>query len=234
MTNSGDRESYNSETRQETYTDSYGNTHTNLTLSSETVNNNPNNVKSYRNGYVNGREIERNYQQANLAARDEENASRGLLLGILLTSVAGLIVGAFWYFNQPRETVVEETQPVVTPSPSKDLATPNFTPQPQQTTIIERTREVPVVIPQPQQQAPSITLPPSSPEINVTVPPQQPATSATQTTSPSKSSTDTPAAGNRSNTSENAVPQSPEESKSISNSDSSTTDDKDTDKSNPR
>lgn len=227
MTNSGDRESYNSETRQESYTDSYGNTHTNLTRTSETINNNPNNVNSYRNGYVNGRDIERNYQQANLAARDEENASRGLLLGILLTSLAGLIVGAFWYFNQPRETVVEETQPVVTPSPS-NVATPSFTPQPPQTTIIERTREVPVVIPQPQQQAPSVTVPPSSPEINVTVPPQQPATSGTQTTSPRNSSTDTPA------NSETTVPQSSDESNSTSNSDASTTDDGGTDKSSPR
>lgn len=227
MTNSGDREIHNSETKQQSYTDSYGNTHTNVTRTSETVNNNPN------SGYTNGRDIERNYQQANLAARDDENASRGLLMGILLTSLAGLIVGAFWYFNQPRETVIEQTQPVVTPSPT-------FTPQPQQTTIIERTREVPiertrevpVIIPQ--QQAPSVTIPPAAPEINVTVPPQQPATSGTQTTPPRNSPTDTPSAGSKSNNSETVVPQGLDQSKGTSNGASSTTDDGNTDKSSPR
>lgn len=224
MTNSGDRERYNSETRQESYTDSYGNTHTNVTRSSETVNNNPN---SYRNGYINGREIERNYQQANLAARDNDNASRGLLLGILLTSLAGLIVGAFWYFNQPREAEVNQVQPVLVPTPNNELPSP----QPQQTTIIEKTREVPVVVPQPQ--VPTINIP-SPPDINVNVPPQQPATSGTQTAPQRDSSTDTPAAGSRSNSSETTVPQGTSESDGTPNSDSSTNGDTATDKSNPR
>jgi len=224
MTNSGDRERYNSETRRESYTDSYGNTHTNEIRNSETVNNNPN---SYRNGYVNGRQIERDYQQANLAARDNDNASHGLLLGILLTSLAGLIVGAFWYFNQPRETLVEETQPVVVPSPSNELPSP----QPQQTTIIERTKEVPVVVPQPQ--VPTINIP-SPPDINVNVPPQQPATSGTQTTPQRDTSGDTPAAGSKSNSSKTTVPQGSSESNGTPNSDSSTNGDTGVDKSNPR
>ncbi|MBE9005489.1 hypothetical protein IQ259_10630 [Fortiea sp. LEGE XX443] len=207
MTNSGDRETHNSETRQESYTDIQGNTHTNLTRTSETVNNNPNHVNTYKNGYANGRETERHYQQANLAARDHENASVGLLLGIFLTSVAGLIVGAFWYFNQPRETVIQETQPIVTPSP-------------QQTTIIERTTEVPVVVPQPQ--VPTVTIP-SPPDINITVPPQQPTTSGTQTTPPRDSSADTPAAGSKTNTSETTVPQRSNQSNDTSNSGSSNT-----------
>ncbi|MBE9204944.1 hypothetical protein IQ244_00005 [Nostoc sp. LEGE 06077] len=228
MTNSGDRETYNNDTRQESYTDNYGNTHTNVTRTSETVNNNPNNINSYKTGYVNGQQIERNYQQANLAARDNENASRGLLLGILLTSLAGLIVGAFWYFNQPRETVIEQTQPVVNPSPSNDLPTP----QPQQTTIIERTREVPVLIPQ--QQAPSVTLPQSSPEINITVPPQQPANSGTQTTPQRNSSNDNSAAGSPANTSKTDIPKSSLQSEEKSNTDSSSTGDSGIDKSNSR
>lgn len=204
MTNSGDRETHNNETKQESYTDP----HTNLTRTSETVNSNPNLVNSYRNGYTNGQETERNYQQANLAARDNENASVGLLLGIFLTSVAGLMVGAFWYFNQPKETVIKEPQPVVTP-------------QPQQTTIIERTTEVPVVVPQPQ--VPTVTIP-SPPDINITVPPQQPATSGTQAT---------PQQDNA-NTSETTVPQGSDKSNETSNSSSSTTGDIGTDKSNPR
>lgn len=184
MTNTGDRPNYNS----------------------ETVKNNPSHINSYRNGYVNGRETERNYQQ-NLAARDNENASVGLLLGIFLTSLAGLIVGAFWYFNQPRETVVNEAQPIVTPSP-------------QQTTIIEKTREVPVVVPQPE--IPPINLP-SPPDINVTVPPQQPTNSGTQ------DGAQTPA-GSRTNTSETTVPQSSDRLNDTSN----TTNNAGTDESNSR
>ncbi|MBD2498412.1 hypothetical protein [Nostoc sp. FACHB-280] len=223
MTNSGDRETYNSETKQQSYTDNYGNTHTNVTRTSESVNNN---ASSYRNGYANGREIERNYQQANLAARDNDNASRGLLLGILLTSLAGLIVGAFWYFNQPRETVVNETQPVVTPSPNSGLASP----QPQQTTIIERTREVPVVVPQ--QQVPQVNIP-AQPDINITVPSQQPSNSETQTT-PRQDSTNKSVDGGQTNTSKTVVPQTSDQPNSTSNTNSSTTDNIGSDKNQSR
>ncbi|MBD2455848.1 hypothetical protein H6G80_17385 [Nostoc sp. FACHB-87] len=223
MTNSGDRETYNSETKQQSYTDNYGNTHTNVTRTSESVNNN---VSSYSNGYANGREIERNYQQANLAARDNENASRGLLLGILLTSLAGLIVGAFWYFNQPRETVINETQPVVTPSPNSGLPSP----QPQQTTIIERTREVPIVVPQ--QQVPPVNIPAQS-DINITVPSQQPSNSETQTT-PRQDSTNNSADGSQTNTSKTVIPQSSDQPNGSSNTNSSTTDNIGSDKNQSR
>ncbi|WP_413200318.1 hypothetical protein [Nostoc piscinale] len=223
MTNSGDRETYNSETKQQSYTDNYGNTHTNVTRTSESVNNN---VSSYSNGYANGREIERNYQQANLATRDNENASRGLLLGILLTSLAGLIVGAFWYFNQPRETVINETQPVVTPSPSSELTAP----QPQQTTIIEKTREVPIVVPQ--QQVPQVNIP-AQPDINITVPSQQPSNSETQTT-PRQDSTNNSGDGSQTNTSKTAIPQSSDQPNGSSNTNSSTTDNIGSDKNQSR
>lgn len=211
MTNPNEREPYNREVNRESYTDSNGNTQTHITRTTETSNN------RYANGYVDGRRLEQNYQ----ADRDNENTATGLIFGIVLTSLVGLIAGAFWYFNQNNATV-DSTTPVETPLPAA-TASPSISPQPQQTTIIERTREVPVVVPQ--QQAPSVTLPPSSPEINVTVPPQQPATSGTQTTSPSNSSTDS---------SDTAVPQSSTESDSTSNSDASSTDAGGTDQGSPR
>jgi hypothetical protein len=149
---------------------------------------------------MNGRNNEYSYQRGNLAERDNENAANGLILGILLTSLVGLIAGAFWYFNQ-NNVPVDSTAPVETPLPAS--ASPSILPQPQQTTIIERTREVPVVIPQ--QQVPPSSVP--APQVNVTIPPQQstrniapsvtPKTpqvkpSSTPTTDSSNTSTNTP------------------------------------------
>ncbi|MEJ1933199.1 hypothetical protein WDZ92_23620 [Nostoc sp. NIES-2111] len=157
MTNPNEREPYNREVNRESYTDSNGNTQTHITRTTETSNN------RYANGYVDGRRLEQNYQ----ADRDNENTATGLIFGIVLTSLVGLIAGAFWYFNQNNATV-DSTTPVETPLPAA-TASPSISPQPQQTTIIERTREVPVVVPQ-QQVAPSPTN--SPPQVNITVPPQ--------------------------------------------------------------
>jgi hypothetical protein len=148
MTNPNERE-----VNRESYTDNNGNTH-HVTRTTETSNN------RYSNGYVDGRNLERNYQ----ADRDNENTSTGLIFGIVLTSLVGLMAGALWYFNQ-NNAAVDSTAPVETPV----TASPSLSPQPQQTTIIERTREVPVVVPQ-QQVTPTPTY--SPPQVNITVPPQ--------------------------------------------------------------
>jgi hypothetical protein len=181
MTNPNEREPYNREVNRETYTDSNGNTQTHVTRTTETANN------RYANGYVDGRRLERDYQ----ADRDNENTATGLIFGIVLTSLVALIAGAFWYFNRDNSTV-DTVTPVETPLPTA-TASPSLSPQPQQTTIIERTREVPVVVPQ-QQVTPSptnsppqvnITVPPQ-PSVRVTVPPVAPNTPVpTQTTTPS-------------------------------------------------
>ncbi|AUT01812.1 hypothetical protein CLI64_16260 [Nostoc sp. CENA543] len=186
MTNPNERETDHQEIRQESYTDANGNTHTHVTRSTSTNNN------SYQSGYVHGRNTERRYQQADLAGRDNENTANGLLLGVLLTSLIGLTVGAFWYFNQQNATV-DNNAPVETPVPNASA-----TSQPQQTTIIERTREVPVertrevpvFIPQP-------SSAPATPQINVTIPPQE---SRTQT-SPNIAPSNPPRVNNGSNTS---------------------------------
>ncbi|WP_445626763.1 hypothetical protein [Nostoc sp. DSM 114167] len=239
-----EREIKNSEVRQESYTDINGNTQTHLTQTSETVKNNTTNPSSYTSGYVHGRNVERSYQQADLAQRDENNASGGLLLGIIITSLLGLVIGGVWYFNQQNNATVNNAVPVVVPVPSKSEPTPSASPQPQKTIIEERTREVPVpvAVPVPQQQ---VTPPsaPRQPDINITIPPQQPAAekapSVTQsapkaTQSPATSSTtNTPASQNdsstntvapstKSDTSKSTTPQGVDQSNSTSNSDSST------------
>jgi hypothetical protein len=190
MNNPGERENYRKESQQESYTDANGETQTHLRKTTETVNSTPNG-NSYGTGYVTGRDSERRYQQANLAERDDSNTANGLLLGVILTSLVTLGVGGFWYFNQRNNPVVNKVSPVVVPVP----ASPNPSPAasqspPARTTIIERTREVPVLIPQ--QQAP-VRSAPTQPNINITVPPQQPTTEKAPTTSPTNPSQPNPA-----------------------------------------
>lgn len=210
-------ESENREIKQESYTDTNGDTHTHVTRTTETSNKNTANPNSYQKGYVQGRNTEHSNQQADLAERDNNNANGGLLLGIIITSLVGLVVGGVWYFSQSNNAPVNNIVPVVVPAPSKSSPIPSASPQPQ-TTIIERTREIPVAVPVPvpQQQV----IPPSAPRqpnINITIPPQQPAAekapvtqpipttpkaAPTPTTSPTSN---TPASENKSDSSTNTV-----------------------------
>jgi hypothetical protein len=198
MTNPNDNKNYR-EAQEESYTDNNGNTHTNVTRTSETVNNKVD-PQSYDNGYVSGKTSERIYQQETLAERDNENANRGLLIGILLTALTGLIGGSLWYFTQRDQAVDNTVAPVAVPVPATSASpnpTPTVTLTPQsQTTIIERTKqvpvtvektkEVPVFIPVPQQKA--APTPTVTPNINITVPPQQPAAKQTPATPTSPTS----------------------------------------------
>lgn len=186
MSNPNENKSYNREVRQESYNDANGHNHTHVTRTNETVNNvsNPN---TYRDGYVDGQVTENRYQQEVLTERDNENAGRGLLIGILLTSLAALTAGAIWYYNQrddatPTTIVVPNSQPAPSPSPEAK----------QNTTIIEKTRNVPVpvVVPQQQAPAPAPQAPAPAPDINISVPnsvTQPPATQEAPATEPAPS-----------------------------------------------
>lgn len=172
-----EHESVNSEVKQESYTDPDGNTHTRRTRTTEN----------------------------NLAARDENNATRGLLLGIIVTSLLSVIVGGVWYFNQSNKVEVQEnTVPVLVPVPTDSSPPPTPSPEPQ-TTIIEKTKEVPVFVPVPQQQVAPPSAPPRQPDINITVPPQQPAVETTPSpTPPTANPTQSPTSPtNNTSTSEN-------------------------------
>lgn len=179
------------EVHQDSYTDANGHNHTHVTRTDETVNNIPPDAHSA--GYVEGRVDENRYQGEVLAERDNENAGRGLITGILLTSLAALTAGAIWYLNQrnavaPVQTiVVPNSQQAPSPSPEAK----------QETTIIERTRDVPVPVVVPQQQAPAAAPQAPAPDIkidnSVTQPPATQEARATQpapTQSESQSSTD--------------------------------------------
>lgn len=184
MANPNDPQNYGREVRQETYNDTDG--HTSISKTTETVNG----ANTYNDGFANGQVAER-YQEDALASRDNENAGRGLLIGILLASLAALTAGAVWFANQNND--VNPVTPVVVPVPNR--AEPSPVPETKtETTIIEKTRDVLVPVPQ-QQTSPAPQQPSTAPEqnVNITVPPVTSPSPATETTPPNSdtSSTDT-------------------------------------------
>lgn len=220
MTNPNNHDNYRSENRQESYTNANGETHTHVRRTTETVNNR-NDPSSYGNGYVSGRESERRYQQANLAERDNANTANGLLLGVILASLATLGAAAFWYFNQRSNPAVDNTVPVVVPVPVPNSASPSPAASqspPSRTTIIEKTREVPVVIPQPQAPA---TSAPTQPNINITVPTQRPAAEKAPTVSPQSPTTNSPDQDSNSDTSTTTPLRGADQSNTNSSNDTS-------------
>lgn len=206
MTNSNKQNNYGREVSQEsTHKDANGHIHTNATRTTETVNNPSNN--SYQSGYINGQVSERR-QEETLVERDNDNAARGLLLGILLTALAALGGGAIWFFN--RDLSPAPVTPVVVPVPNNKPDTkpsPQASKAPEKTTIIEKTKEVLVPVPQPASPSPA-----AKQDINITVPnpASQPPAAPAQPQSQTGSS---PEQGNANTTSQSpaapAQPQSP-------------------------
>lgn len=140
-------------TERDLYQDQNGNTHTRVTRNTETVRNNL--PDEYRDGYTHGRIAE---------ASDNGKATRGLLLGLILTSVLGIAGGLLYYLSQrdSEPTTVPVTVPV--PSPTATLSP---TPTPERT-IIERERTIqtsPTFVPIPQ--TPATTSPTPEPTINI-------------------------------------------------------------------
>jgi hypothetical protein len=172
MTAPSENQGYQKEVTQETYKDASG-SERELKRVSETV---ETNSDRYNNGYIHGRAAERSYQKANLTERDNNNAASGLLIGLLLASLAALVGGFLWYINLRDDVNSDRVNPVVVPTPDKPEASPS--PEVKQeskkeTTIIEKIKEVPVevpvqvpvevpvVVPTPQPEAPSQTSTPS-------------------------------------------------------------------------
>lgn len=107
---------------------------------------------SYQNGYAQGRVAERRTYEENLRVRDDNSASRGLLLGILLTSLLGLTAGALYFVNQQSQTPVVPVPVPVEPQQETETDTETNNTEVRER-IIERTREI-VPVPQPQAPAP--------------------------------------------------------------------------------
>lgn len=181
-------------TERDVYQDSNGNRHTRVNQHTETVRS-TDRPEAYRDGYTHGRIAEQRHLEETQTVRDNDNAARGLLLGIILTSLVGLAAGLYYLSQRNTEEPVPATAPVVIPSASPEAT---LSPTPQNTIIQERTIESsPTIIPVPQpqattspapqqniniRQAPASPASPStvSPDINITVPPS-PAPSPTAT-----------------------------------------------------
>ncbi|AFY87092.1 MULTISPECIES: hypothetical protein [Chroococcidiopsis] len=190
MSNLNPGNSYNREVRQESYQDANGNTHVNVTKTTESND-------SYQHGYVHGRVAERSTQERASTVRDNENAARGLLLGILLTTIAALSAGVIWYLNQSPQASTSTPQPVLVPVPSDKPNTESSTVDrsSEKQTIIERIKEVPVPVLQPPastpQQNENMTTPaPTQPETEAeTTQPQQNNSATTESQTPSAEGT---------------------------------------------
>lgn len=140
------------------------------------------NPTSHQDGYVQGRAVEQHRNAVNQEIRDNDNAGRGLLVGIILTSLVGLTAGGLYLLNQSNQTPTTIDRTIVVP---KAAPAPSQSPQVRER-VIERERVVPV----PQQPQPAAV-----PNVNVTVPqqsaPTQSAPAAPTQSAPAQSNTQT-------------------------------------------
>jgi hypothetical protein len=95
---------------------------------------------AYRRGYTEARNHE-TYHQSRLRDADRStNIALGLLIGVLLTSIIGLIAAAFYFLNRDAEpATVQPTQ--TQPSPAQ-LQNNSNQPQTIERTVIDRRQEV--------------------------------------------------------------------------------------------
>ncbi|MDF0551984.1 hypothetical protein [Kamptonema sp. UHCC 0994] len=180
------------EIHQEVHTDGT-NGHVSTTRTTSTV---PSTTAAHHKGYVEGEIAENHRKIGAQQVRDNDNAARGLLLGIILASLVGLVLGTVYYLNRRDEAPIPA--PLIVPVPRANQ--PSTTPAPTRTierekTIIEKIVPVPQESPvqkatpapqaSPVQKATPAPQASPAPNINITVPnsqrqdaPTQPATSA--------------------------------------------------------
>lgn len=177
--NPNERKISSREVSKEVHTDPQTNASSSTTRTTESVENtsvnNPVDATkkaAYHDGYVHGQVIERNRGSEGQEVRENNTAARALLLGIILTSLAGLVGGTLYLQNQrdreitpaPAIVVPKVIQSSPSPIPTKTIE--------RETTIIEKPVPVPQeaptdrIVPIPQQ-------PSSPPDINITVPNSQ-------------------------------------------------------------
>ena len=170
------------EVHQEVHTDAtnghVSTTRTTTSVPSTTAN--ASKEAAHHQGYVKGEMAENHRQLGTQEVRDNENAGRGLLLGILLASLAGLVLGSVYYLNRGEEAPTPTSAPVIVVPRANQ---PSATPAPtriieKEKTIIQKIVPVPVQ-PSPVQKATPAPQPSpaqkatSAPNINITIPNSQ-------------------------------------------------------------
>lgn len=155
---------------------------------------------AYRNGYTEAqlREQNRWMRMHNHQRSQSDNTPAGILIGLLLASALGIIIGGFYWASQTDDVIV----PVLDPQPTEpENAAPNVTER--NTTVIERTVD----------RAQEV-VPAEPPNVQITLPEAQSETdSAPQETAPADSGTtagtteNSPAGASSSNTPSSTNPQ---------------------------
>lgn len=142
---------------------------------------------NYRQGYVEGKALEQQRYEANQQIRDNDNAGRGLLVGILATGLLALVGASFYFLTQRDRTPAPAVNRTIIVPSAAPSTSPSANPSPEvRERIIERDRVVPV----PQQSAPTrvITIPqPSAPAQPAPAQPSAPAQSTPRETTPDRS-----------------------------------------------
>lgn len=115
--------------------------------------------RAYNDGYLQGRTTAERRYEASVHARENDSAARGLLLGVLLTSLVGLAIGAYFLLTQRPTPTGVVVPPVTLPDVN---AEPVPSPEVRER-IIERDRLIPIP-----QEVPV-------PSVTITVPESQPA-----------------------------------------------------------
>jgi len=131
------------------------------------------NPVDYKDGYLQGRAVEQHRHEANQQVRDNDNAGRGLLIGLILAGTAAIVGGALYLLNQSNQTPAPVNRTIVVPGAA---ASPSVSPSPEvRERVIERDRVVPV---------------PQAPSVNITIPqPSAPATQVAPAAQPSSQPT---------------------------------------------
>ncbi|WP_449420421.1 hypothetical protein [Phormidium nigroviride] len=165
--------SFSREIHQEVNTDGT-NGHVSTTRTTSTV---PSTTAAHHKGYVEGEVAENHRKREVQKVRDNDNAARGLLLGIILASLVGLVLGTIYYLNRRDEAPIPA--PLIVPVPRANQ--PSTPPAPTRTierekTIIEKIVPAPQSSPV-QKATPAPQASPTSqqpaPNINITVPNSQ-------------------------------------------------------------
>jgi hypothetical protein len=116
------------------------------------------NIHSYKSGHVDGHLAEEQNQDVR-ESRADKNISKGVLIGVIVTCVAGLTAGTIYFL-----TKLNNPQPVSVINVPTYESTPAPSPPPQQVRVVEQ--PIVKVVPVPQTQAPgsteNITVQPSA------------------------------------------------------------------------
>jgi hypothetical protein len=154
------------------YKDPQGNLHTNNV-------DDPDNAHSYKSGYTDGHFAQERRDEEKEVLEDD-NKSKGLLIGVIVACVAGLTAGTIYFMTRDN---TPPPLPVVVAPINQSSPTPTPTPPEPEVRIVEKPVVTIVPAPAPQNQ-------PNESTVNITTNP--PASNPSETAKPSPEAPNTP------------------------------------------